>query len=118
MASYLITGASTGIGRGSALRLDRKGHTRLASTIGLRCERMKLLRQLVCVNDSPGFEVLAAELDLTLNDRIAELQVVLELVDVHNGSYGHSVTLEDNVLLVAMNAPDHVAELSAKLRQG
>ncbi len=50
-----------------------------------------------------------------LDIRIAELQVVLELIDIHDGSDGHAVALENNVLLVAVHAADYLAELGTKL---
>jgi len=68
----------------------------------------------------PAFagEVLTIALpDVSANLRIAQLEVVLELVDVHDAGDGDAIFLEDEVLLVETNPPDHGAKVDARLRR-
>ena len=113
----VLLGESASLTSESRRRHDRVGHTRLAARGSLRSDPVKLLGKLVRVPDAAGLEVFAAQLDLALDDRIAELQIVFKLVDVHDGRYRHPVALENNVLLVAVYAADHLAELRTELCQ-
>ena len=68
----------------------------------------------------PAFagEVLTIALpDVSANLRIAQLEVVLELVDVHDAGDGNAIFLEDEVLLVETNPLDHGAKVDARLRR-
>src|SRR3974390_2921808 len=70
------------------------------------------------VADATGFGILAARGDLPVHLRIAELEVVLELVGVHDAGDRDAVLLEDEVFSVQMSLLDDRAEVDTGFCNG
>lgn len=74
---------------------------------------LKLNEKFPCGADTAGSGIRAALRDLLLYLRIAKFQVVFELVGAHEASDGNAIFLQDEILLVQMNAFDDRAKINA-----
>jgi hypothetical protein len=65
----------------------------------------------------PGPDVLVALPDIPLCVRVAEFEIILEFIGVHNPNHGGAVLFHDKVLLVAMCASGHSAQFGLRFRE-
>ena len=87
-------------------------------TLGFFASRFELCEELLSRAALPGKILLITPPNVVSDPWVLELQVILELVNVHDGGNGDAVLFEDEVLLVEVDPLDQGSEIYAGLGNG